>query len=139
MYYMIYEDSISPQHFSYAELTPEQSADFGLAYDAYGERSCCIVSGERNAQLEVDRRNLLCWKCGSLDNFYKENPRIYAARDIETGKLASDLTNPKKKFWHRKSAAIEAINKSNSSPYRHRGKVELVTFELVEVPNESNN
>ena len=64
---------------------------------------------------------------------------LYAARDIETGKLASDLTNPKKKFWHRKLAAIEAINKSNSSPYRHRGKVELVTFELTEVPNESNN
>lgn len=61
---------------------------------------------------------------------------LYAARDVNTGKLVSDLTSPRSKYWHRKSAAIAAINRSNSSPFYHRGKVELVTFELTEVPND---
>lgn len=61
---------------------------------------------------------------------------LYAARDTETGKLVSDLTNPRRKYWDMKGNAVAAINKANAYPH-HRGRhahVELVKFELVEVP-----
>lgn len=62
---------------------------------------------------------------------------IYGARDTSTGKLVSDITNPRKKFWQRKEAAIAAINNSMSGRgYQRQYKsLELVTFELVEVDN----
>ena len=63
---------------------------------------------------------------------------IYGARDTTTGKLVSDITSPGKKYWQRKSACKEAIDSYNSGrTYYGRlgnhGKLELVTFELVEV------
>jgi hypothetical protein len=58
---------------------------------------------------------------------------LYAARDTETGKLVSDITNPKKKFWQRKEAAVKAIGNANSSRYCRYNSLELVTFKLVEV------
>ena len=73
------------------------------------------------------------------------NERLYAARDIETGKLVSDITNPKRKYWDRKGNAENAINHYNKfyankefNKYLegnrgHHGTLELVTFELVEV------
>lgn len=65
---------------------------------------------------------------------------LYGARDTETGKLVSDITNPGKKYWQRKSACQEAITKYNSGKgyygrWARHGRLELVTFELVEVPN----
>lgn len=69
------------------------------------------------------------------------NPTLYAARCVETGKLVSDLTNPRRKYWDRESNARAAINSYNSHvnyygrKYNH-GKVDLVKFELVEVPVE---
>ena len=62
------------------------------------------------------------------------NMKLYAVRDMDTGKLVSDITNPRKKFWQRKDAAIAAINNSTSRRgYRRWYKsLELVTFELVE-------
>ena len=32
---------------------------------------------------------------------------LYAAREIETGKLVSDITNPKRKYWDKKGNAQE--------------------------------
>ncbi len=72
-----------------------------------------------------------------------ETKRIYAARDVNTGKLVSDITNPKRKYWDRKGTAVKAIEKYNEGyankklkPYGNRGEhgtIELVTLEVVEV------
>lgn len=67
------------------------------------------------------------------------NPILYAARCVETGKLVSDLTNPRRKYWDREGNARAAINSYNNhvnyyGRMNNHGKVELVKFELVEVP-----
>ena len=69
---------------------------------------------------------------------------LYAARDTSTGKLVSDITNPKRKYWDKRGNAQSAIDYYNSSyankklPYSsnkgEHGLLELVKFELVEVP-----
>ena len=69
--------------------------------------------------------------------------RIYGARDTSTGKLVSDITNPKRKYWDRKGNAVSAIDYYNRAYANRRlphgankgehGKIELVTFKLVEV------
>ena len=75
---------------------------------------------------------------------------LYGARDTVTGKLVSDITNPKRKYWDKKGNAVKAIdaynkryaNKTFSSYSVNRGMhntLELVTFELVEVKDEGNN
>ena len=66
------------------------------------------------------------------------NPTLYAARCVETGKLVSDLTNPRRKYWDREGNARSAINSYNNhvnyyGRKNNHGKVELVKFELVEV------
>ncbi len=71
---------------------------------------------------------------------------IYAARDTSTGKLVSDITNPKRKYWDVKGRAESAIDYYNRA-YANRklnrscnkgehGTLELVTFKLVEVDDE---
>ena len=55
---------------------------------------------------------------------------LYAARDKTTGKLVSDLTNPRRKYWDRKGNAISAINNYNLKQVRRHGELELVTFKL---------
>lgn len=74
----------------------------------------------------------------------KDKLYLYAARDIVTGKLVSDITNPNRKYWDKKGNAVKAIESYNSS-YANKNvpkyisnkgthnTVELVTFELVEV------
>lgn len=70
---------------------------------------------------------------------------IYGARDTATGKLVSDITNPRRKYWDKKGNAQKAIDYYNRG-YANRklsctankgehGLIELVTFELVEVSN----
>lgn len=71
------------------------------------------------------------------------NPTLYAARCVETGKLVSDLTNPRRKYWDREGNAKAAINSYNNHVNYHgrkynHGKVELVKFELVEVPVDAD-
>lgn len=68
---------------------------------------------------------------------------IYGARDTATGKLVSDITNPKRKYWDKKGNAQKAIDYYNCryankklSASANKGEhsiIELVTFELVEV------
>jgi hypothetical protein len=78
------------------------------------------------------------------------NDRIYGARDTSTGKLVSDITNPRRKYWDKKGnaqAAIDAYNRSYANKSfgdRTRwsnkgvhGIIELVEFELVEIPKEN--
>jgi hypothetical protein len=73
-----------------------------------------------------------------------KNEMLYAAREIETGKLVSYITNPRRKYWDKKGNAEKAINAYNrryankefNTHDENRGKygtLELVTFELVEV------
>ena len=71
---------------------------------------------------------------------------IYGARDTSTGKLVSDITNPKRKYWDRKGnaeKAIEYYNRAYANKKLRRldnrgehGTLELVTFKLVEVEDE---
>lgn len=68
---------------------------------------------------------------------------IYAAREIKTGKLVSDITNPKRKYWDKRGNAQSAIDSYNKSYANKKlsygtnrgehGTLELVKFELVEV------
>ena len=66
---------------------------------------------------------------------------IYGARDVDTGKLVSDITNPRRKYWDKRGNAQRAIDDYNEHAgdprfNKNRGKynrVELVIFELVEV------
>lgn len=71
---------------------------------------------------------------------------LYGARDTATGKLVSDITNPRRKYWDKRGNAVSAIDYYNRE-YANRkipasynkgehGTIELVTFELVEVNNE---
>ena len=69
--------------------------------------------------------------------------KLYAARDTTTGKLVSDITNPKRKYWDKRGNAIKAIEYYNwayankkltrSDNKGEHGTIELVTFRLVEV------
>lgn len=68
---------------------------------------------------------------------------LYGARDTTTGKLVSDITNPKRKYWDKEGNAQKAIDYYNRSyadrplkPFDNKGEhgtIELVKFELVEV------
>ena len=70
---------------------------------------------------------------------------LYSARDTTTGKLVSDITNPRRKYWDKKGNAVKAIDEYNRGyanrklPYSankgEHGTLELVIFELVEVSN----
>ena len=58
------------------------------------------------------------------------NFKLYAARDIKTGKLVSDITNPKRKFWQRKANCEEAIRTAKRrKPWYD---LELVTLTVIE-------
>ena len=70
--------------------------------------------------------------------------KLYGARDISTGKLVSDITNPKRKYWDKRGNAVKAIEHYNRyyankafSQYGvnrgYHGTIELVVFDLVEV------
>lgn len=62
---------------------------------------------------------------------------LYAARDTSTGKLVSDITNPRRKYWDRRGNAISAINKYNRKSVKIKhGELELVAFKLVEVVDD---
>lgn len=62
------------------------------------------------------------------------NNRLYAVRDTDTGKLVSDITNPRRKYWDRRGNAVVAMS---GGVRRHRHKnMKLVVFELVEVADD---
>ena len=62
------------------------------------------------------------------------NNRLYAVRDTDTGKLVSDITNPRRKYWDRRGNAVSAMG---SGIRRHKHKnLKLVVFELVEVEDD---
>lgn len=75
--------------------------------------------------------------------------KLYAARDTLTGKLVSDITNPKRKYWDKLGNALSAINHYNtyyanrklnrSNNKGEHGMLELVVFELVEITEQEMN
>lgn len=72
-----------------------------------------------------------------LEENIKNNKQIklYAARDKNTGKLVSNITNPSHKFWQRKGDCENAIRSYNKG-YTNAKKgydLELVEFKLIEV------
>ena len=61
--------------------------------------------------------------------------KLYAARDKNTGKLVSNITNPSRKFWHRKGDCENAIRNYNNG-YTNAKKgydLELIVYRLIEV------
>ena len=60
------------------------------------------------------------------------NQKIYAVRDESTGKLVSNITNPRKKYWEKRGNAENACNKALSRKWETR-PLKVVAFELVEV------
>ena len=70
---------------------------------------------------------------------------LYAVRDKVTGKLVKDITNPGHKFWEKRGSCQKAIDEYNNKfsgnsfmryfRTKYEGPLELVTFELVEIPN----
>lgn len=65
-----------------------------------------------------------------------QNDRIYAVRNLETGKLVSNLGGKHKKYWDKKECAQAAIR--NSYRCICPDKLQVVEFILVEVENVSN-
>ncbi len=63
--------------------------------------------------------------------------KLYAARNKNTGKLVSDITNPSRKFWQRRGDCVHAISKYNCRRCKTYN-LELVVFELVEVEDDEN-
>ena len=58
---------------------------------------------------------------------------VYGAREIESGKLVSDITSPRKKYWQQENACKQAISKHNSGrSFSQYGKLEFVKFRLIE-------
>ena len=58
---------------------------------------------------------------------------VYGAREIESGKLVSDITSPGKKFWQQEKACKQAIAKHNAGrSCSYHSKLELVKFRLIE-------
>ena len=62
------------------------------------------------------------------------NKRLYAVRDTDTGKLVSDITNPRRKYWDRRGNALSAMN-AGYRRCKHKN-MKLVVFELVEVADD---
>lgn len=60
------------------------------------------------------------------------NNKIYAVRDESTGKIVSNLTNPRKKYWDKRGNAENTIRKN----LKYHPKLKLVVFELVEVTDD---
>ena len=71
---------------------------------------------------------------------------LFGARDTTTGKLVSDITNPNRKYWDKECNASNAIDyyyrtyaNRKLQPFDNKGEhgiIELVKFELVEVPSD---
>lgn len=58
--------------------------------------------------------------------------KIYAVRDKATGKLVSDITNPRRKYWDREGNCRQALNYAKMSSRSKGRDLEMVEFTLVE-------
>lgn len=60
---------------------------------------------------------------------------IYAVRDEDTGKLVSNITNPRKKYWGLRGRAMNACAKALARK-RETRRLKVVAFRLMEVNEE---
>ena len=63
-----------------------------------------------------------------------DNRTVFGVRDINTGKLVSNLTSKSKKFWCTRDSAQKAI-----SSWGGRHDLEIVEFALVEIKDGKYN
>lgn len=64
------------------------------------------------------------------------NKKVFCVRDIETGKLVSNLTSRSKKFWCTKTACQNAIA---NSIWQNKRRFEVVEYALVEIKDGAYN
>ena len=64
-----------------------------------------------------------------------KNDVIFAVRDADTGRLVSNITSPRKKYWDQRVSAVNACAKAMSRKWETR-LLEVVAFKLVEVNEE---
>lgn len=57
---------------------------------------------------------------------------LYGVIDKSTGKLVSDITNPRHKFWERKKSAETAVDRY-TSPYHNIYKHKQEDLDVVEI------
>ena len=58
---------------------------------------------------------------------------LYAVKDLNTGKLVSNITNPGRKFWQQKDKAKMAIERYKWKLGHRLVNMKVVTFKLIEV------
>ena len=67
---------------------------------------------------------------------------LFGVRNNATGRLISDITNPRHKYWERKNSAESAINNSSTASIKYRNGVynkdslEVVTIKCAIQENE---
>lgn len=54
---------------------------------------------------------------------------LYGVMDKSTGKLVSNLTNPRHKYWETRKTAENAVRKFMSRRYNADGQLEVVAIE----------
>lgn len=59
-------------------------------------------------------------------------PFLYCAKDLDTGKFVSDLTNPRRKYWDREGNAENAIKGHLRYHPRHQ-RLALVKLALIPI------
>lgn len=58
---------------------------------------------------------------------------LYGVIDKSTGKLVSDITNPRHKFWERKKSAETAVNRYKSPYHNNIYKHKQEDLDVVEI------
>ena len=57
------------------------------------------------------------------------NFTLYGVMDRSTGKLVSNITNPRHKYWEKRGTAENAISRYNSRYYNVKRQLEVVEIE----------
>lgn len=62
--------------------------------------------------------------------------KLYCVRDKRTGKLVSNITNPRHKFWEMKAMAANAAKCPHKKFNGTANDLEVVEFECTEIKND---
>lgn len=81
----------------------------------------------------------------SLSRMIENNAKtfnLFGVRNNATGRLISDITNPRHKYWERKNSVESAVNNSSTAHFKYRNGIynkenlEVVTIKCVIQENE---
>lgn len=64
------------------------------------------------------------------------NKTVFCARDVTTGKLVSNITNPSRKYWTTRKCCENAIA---NAKWHDKRQLEVVEYALVEVKDGKYN